>query len=261
MKTRGGTVNQPLEGYRVLDLSWQGPGPYCALILAQLGADVIVVDDGSPRGRAARAPGAVGAYMERIGRYARRECRRIALDLKHPDGQRVTQQLVARADVLIEGFRPGVAARLGLGAEELTGRYPRLVYCSISGFGQNGPYRAAAGHDINYLALAGLLGLTGASDGAPVVPGTIVADLAAGGLPAAVAILAALLARERSGTGCVIDAAMQEGSVALLAPILALRAAGEPMRPAGTILTGAAPWYGVYETADGRFVAVGTIEP
>lgn len=252
---------QPLAGYRVLDLTWQGPGPYCAMILAQLGADVIVVDDGSARGRAAREDGSLSRFMGRVGSYARRECRRIALDLKHPDGREVAQRLIARSDVLLEGFRPGVAKRLGLGADALRTAYPRLVYCSISGYGQDGPLRDKAGHDINYLSLAGLLGLTGAPGGPPALPGTIVADLAAGGLPAAVAVLAALLDRERSGQGRVIDVAMQEGVAALLGPVLALRAVGEPMVPAGTILTGAAPWYGVYATADGRYLAVGAIEP
>lgn len=254
-------MTQPLAGYRVLDLTWQGPGPYCALVLAQLGADVIVVDDGSARGRTARDEGSLATFMGRIGSYARRECRRIALDLKHPDGQEVVGCLLERADVVLEGFRPGVAERLGLGPATLTARYPRLVYCSISGFGQDGPYRERAGHDINYLALAGLLGVTGATGGPPALPGTIVADLAAGGLPAAVAVLAALLERERTGHGQVIDVAMQEGVAALLGPLLALRAAGEPMAPAGTILTGAAPWYAVYPTADDRYLSVGAIEP
>lgn len=254
-------MSRPLSGYRVVDLTWQGPGPYCALILAQLGAEVVVVDDGSARGRAARDAGSLARFMGRVGSYARRQCRRIALDLKHPEGHEIVHRMISRSDVLLEGFRPGVADRLGLGAAALTATYPRLIYCSISGYGQDGPYREKAGHDINYLALAGLLGLTGTDDGALALPGTIVADLAAGGLPAAVAILAALLDRERGGHGRVIDVSMHEGVAALLAPMLALRAAGEPMMPGGTILTGAAPWYATYATADGRSLAVGAIEP
>jgi alpha-methylacyl-CoA racemase len=252
----------PLAGIRVLDLTRYGPGPYCAMLLGDLGADVIVVDEATPpeqRGR--RAGSAELAELLQAMEFMRRNARRIALDLRHPDGQAVMQRLVARADVLLEGFRPGVAARLGLDAETLRRAHPRLVYCSISGYGQAGPYRERAGHDINYLALGGLLGLTGAAGGPPVLPGTLVADLAAGGLPAAVAILGALLARERSGAGRTLDVAVQEGVAALVAPLLALYGAGEPVGRGEAIFTGAAPWYGVYETADGRHLAVGAIEP
>jgi crotonobetainyl-CoA:carnitine CoA-transferase CaiB-like acyl-CoA transferase len=193
--------------------------------------------------------------------YMRRNARRIALDLRHPDGQVVIQRLIGQADVLIESFRPGVAARLSLGYEELGERHQRLIYCSISGYGQSGPYRDRQGHDINYLALGGLLALTGTADGPPSLPGTLVADLAGGGLPATVAILGALLARERTGRGQYIDVSLQEGIVGLLSPMIALQLAGWQVGRGSSVLTGAAPWYRVYPTSDGRYVSVGAIEP
>lgn len=253
----------PLAGVRVLDFSMYGPGPYCSMLLGDLGADLVVVDEGSPRlarGRRHR-PETNTADLTQPLEYMRRNARRIALDLKHPDGQHIVQRLAGRADVLIESFRPGVAARLGLGHEDLRRRHPRLVYCSISGYGQSGPYRDWQGHDINYLALGGLLDMTGNPDGAPVLPGTLVADLAAGGLPAVVAILGALLARERSGEGQFIDVSLQEGVVGLLSPMLALAKAGWPVERGASVLTGGAPWYRVYGTSDGRYIAVGAIEP
>jgi len=173
----------------------------------------------------------------------------------------VVQRLVSRADVLIESFRPGVAARLGLDQEQLREQHQRLIYCSISGYGQSGPYRDWQGHDINYLSLGGLLGLTGAPDGPPIVPGTLVADLAGGGLPAAIAILGALLGRERSGEGQFIDVSLQEGVVGLLSPMIALALAGWSVGRGTSVLSGGAPWYRVYATSDGRYLAVGAIEP
>lgn len=253
----------PLAGYRVVDLTRYGPGPYCAMLLGDLGAEVVAVDDGSPadsRGRRGEVDGEVAELLRSV-EFMRRRASRIALDLRHPDGQEVMQRLVARADVLLEGFRPGVAARLGLDAGMLLEQHPRLVYCSISGYGQHGPYRLRAGHDINYLALGGLLGLTGLAGGPPVVPGTLIADLAGGGLPAAVAVLGALLARERTGTGQYIDASVQEGVTALVAPMLSLMYAGQPVARGTSAFTGAAPWYGVYDTSDGGHIAVGAIEP
>ncbi|HUG17152.1 MAG TPA: CaiB/BaiF CoA-transferase family protein [Thermomicrobiales bacterium] len=257
------TSDAPLAGYRVVDLTRYGPGPYCAMLLGDLGADVIVVDDGTPpesMGRRGAMGGEVAELLKAV-EFMRRRARRIALDLRQSDDQLVMRRLIERADVVLEGFRPGVAARLGLDADTLLAEHPRLVYCSISGYGQDGPYRTMAGHDINYLALGGLLGLTGAAGGLPVAPGTLVADLAGGGLPAAVAVLGALLARERSGSGQHIDVSVQEGVAALVAPLLSLLHGGQPVERGTSVFTGAAPWYGVYETADGAHVAVGAIEP
>lgn len=256
-------MSPPLAGYRVLDLSRYGPGPYCSMLLGDLGADVIVVDDGTPahsRGRRATPDNTDDDLTQPLA-YMRRNARRIALDLKHPDGQLVVQRLVGRTDVLIESFRPGVAARLGIGHETLRKRYSRLVYCSLSGYGQTGPYRDWQGHDINYLALGGLLSLTGAATGPPTPSGTLVADLAGGGLPAAVAILGALLGRERTGDGQYVDVSLQEGVVGLISPIIALAQAGWIVERGNSVLSGAAPWYRVYTTSDGRYLAVGAIEP
>jgi alpha-methylacyl-CoA racemase len=191
----------------------------------------------------------------------RRNARRIALDLKHPDGQAVVQKLVERADVVLESFRPGVAARLGLGHEDLLKCYPQLVYCSISGYGQDGPYARRPGHDLNYLALGGFLHMTGQSSGPPVIPGTIIADLAAGGQQAVIGILAALLAKTKTGRGQFIDISLQEGIVALMAPMLALVTTGQRAERGQTLLTGATPWYNVYETSDKRYLAVAALEP
>lgn len=262
-----------LSHYRILDLTRHGPGPYCAMLLGDLGADVTVVDEATPpetRGRRTAAeetaPDAQRDFATMTG-FVRRNARRIALNLKHPDGQQVIQRLIARADVLVEGFRPGVAARLGLDPNELLARHPRLIYCSISGYGQQEPYRNHPGHDINYLALGGLLGTTGPAGGPPSLPGTLIADFAAGGLSTAVAILAALIQRDRTGQGQYVDVSLQEGIAALMAPMLALAAARqrdaqpEPIGPGDTLLTGAAPFYAVYETADCRHVSVGALEP
>lgn len=253
----------PLAGFQVLDLSVYGPGPYCSMLLSDLGGEVIVVDDGTPEDARGRRtiPGQSAGDLTGPLEYMRRNARRIALDLKHPDGQLVVHRLVDQADVLIESFRPGVANRLGLGYEQLHHDHPRLIYCSISGYGQSGPYRDWQGHDINYLALGGLLGLTGDPSGAPILPGTLVADLAGGGLPAAVAILGALLSRERSGKGQFIDVSLQEGIVGLLSPMIALALAGWPVGRGSSVLSGGAPWYRVYATSDGRHLAVGAIEP
>jgi crotonobetainyl-CoA:carnitine CoA-transferase CaiB-like acyl-CoA transferase len=233
------------------------------MLLGDLGADVVAVDEATFPDRRGRRGAIEGDLARMLGalEYMRRNTRRIALDLRHVDGQTVMQQLVAGADVLLEGFRPGVAARLGLDPGTLIEAHPRLIICSISGYGQDGPYRDRAGHDINYLALGGLLGLTGSQDGSPVPPGSLVADLAAGGLPAAVAILGALFGRERTGRGQYVDVSVQEGVAALTSPMLGLLQAGFPVSRGASHLTGAAPWYGVYATADGRFLAVGAIEP
>ncbi|HYI15539.1 MAG TPA: CaiB/BaiF CoA-transferase family protein, partial [Thermomicrobiales bacterium] len=212
------------------------------------------------RGRRAE-PASTSDDLTKPLEYMRRNARRIALNLKHPDGQTVLQRLVSRADVLVESYRPGVAERLGLGYAELSAQNPRLIYCSISGYGQQGPYRDRQGHDINYLALGGLLTLTGQPDGPPILPGTLVADLAGGGLPAAVAILGALLGRERTNEGRFIDVSLQEGVVGLLTPMIALALAGWTTGRGSSVLSGGAPWYRTFPTSDERYVAVGAIEP
>jgi crotonobetainyl-CoA:carnitine CoA-transferase CaiB-like acyl-CoA transferase len=232
------------------------------MILGDMGADVITVDQARPASGAADAAQPMtgpGSVLGTRGGYMRRNARRVALDLKHPDARQVAHRILERADVMVESFRPGVAARLGLDPNELRDQYPRLVICSISGYGQDGPYRDRAGHDLNYIALSGLLDANRGNDGMPSVPGTVLADLAGGGMQAVVGILAALVARERTGEGQLVDVALHEGVVGLLAPLIAW-ISGATER-SWTLLTREAPWYNVYETSDGRHVAVAAVEP
>lgn len=252
----------PLEGVRVLDLSRLLPGPFCTLILSELGARVDKVED----------PHA-GDYLRLFpphlhglsGRFAalNLDKRSLALDLKHPLGRETLLRLLPRYHVLVESFRPGVLARLGLPDEALFAACPRLSVCSISGYGQDGPYRDRAGHDLNYSALAGVLSLTGAGPGAPPHPLPIqLADLGGGGLWAAAGILAALYDAERSGRGRHLDVSMCEGSLSFLLPDLGNLAAGEPVPGRGAgLLTGGAACYGVYTTRDGRHLSVAALEP
>jgi alpha-methylacyl-CoA racemase len=238
-------VSGPLSGVRVLDLSRLAPGPYCSLLLAEAGAEVTVVRGG--RGSAPIASLARGKPL-------------VTLDLRDPLGRSALARLARDADVVIEGFRPGVAARLGAGYEELARLNPRLVYCSLTGYGQHGPRSGEAGHDINYLAVSGVLGALGPPDGDPVPPLNLVADFGAGGTAAAFAIAAALFARERTGRGRYLDVSMVEGCRTMMAfhrP--AWGTAAMPARGVG-VLGGRAPAYRTYRCRDGRYVAVGALE-
>jgi alpha-methylacyl-CoA racemase len=239
----------PLAGVRVVELAGIGPGPFCAMLLADLGAEVLRVD----RPAAAR-PGWPTVLAR--GR------RSVAVDLKHPDGARVVLDLVASADALVEGFRPGVAERLGIGPDACLARNPRLVYGRVTGWGQEGPWRLAAGHDIDYVALAGALHPVGQAGGPPVPPLNLVGDFGGGGMLLALGVVAALLETGRSGTGQVVDAAMVDGAALLTTQFHELLAAGLWREERGAnLLDGGAPFYGVYETADGRHLAVGAMEP
>ena len=247
-------MSGPLDGMRVVEIGSIGPGPFCAMVLSDLGAEVIRVE---------RLEANAGAFAA-SPRYQPmlRGRRSIRIDLKHPDGPSVVLGLVEKADVLIEGFRPGVAERLGLGPEACAARNPGLVYGRMTGYGQDGPLAGRAGHDIDYLAIAGVLHGIGPGDGRPMPPLNLVGDFGGGGMLLAVGVLAALWERERSGLGQVIDASMVEGSALLGAMFHGLRAAGLwTDRRADNLLDGGAPFYDTYETADGRFVAVGAIEP
>ena len=250
----------PLAGVRVLDLSRLLPGPYATLVLADLGADVVKLED--PRG---------GDYVrwmpplagEQSGFFhaLNRNKRSLALDLRRPEGTEALRRLVRRFDVLVESFRPGVMDRLGVGWEALSRENPRLVLCSISGYGQTGPYRDRAGHDIDYVALAGVLAVNGPPE-APVPLGVQVADVAGGSWPAVVGILAALLRRGATGRGAHVDVAMVEGALAMLAlQQAAADARGTPLRRGREMLNGGGAYYGVYRTRDERFVALGALEP
>ncbi len=246
----------PLEGLRVVELVGLGPGPFCGMVLADMGAEVLRVD----RLHDARAADLSTQATNAMNRGKRS----IALDLKHPDGIDTLLRLVEQADAMFEVFRPGVAERLGLGPDACLQRNRRLVYGRLTGWGQDGPYAPRAGHDIDYLALAGALEPLGRAHEKPTPPINVLADFAGGGLLLAFGIACAVWERDRaggSGHGQVIDAAMVDGAAMLLTPFYSGRASGG-WGPRGTnfIDTGA-PFYDTYETADGKYVAIGAIEP
>jgi crotonobetainyl-CoA:carnitine CoA-transferase CaiB-like acyl-CoA transferase len=251
----------PLRGIRVLDLSRLLPGPYCTLILSDLGAEVLKVEDPGQgdylRGMPPLHGDAGGAFLA-----INRDKRSLVLDLKQPAGREVLLRLCDAYDVVVEQFRPGVLARLGLGWEVLHARNPRLVLVSVTGYGQTGPLKDRAGHDLDYVALAGLLGAWRRGQETPAVPGVQLADLVGGGVWGALGAVAALCARERTGAGRHVDVSMTEGALALLIPELGAFAetAVEPRQGTG-LLRGGNANYEVYETADGQALAVGALEP
>ncbi|OKI63380.1 CaiB/BaiF CoA transferase family protein [Micromonospora sp. CB01531] len=254
-----------LAGIRVVDLSRQAPGPYCSMLLADFGADVVLVEPpgGSTRGRETNSYWELERDPEVSGYAAlRRNKRSISLDLKDPAEREIMDRLVDRADVLIEGFRPGVAERLGVDARRCRERNPGLVYCSITGYGQDGPLAQAAGHDLNYLALSGMLETMADPTGRPVPPLNLLADFAGGGLMAAYAIMVALLHRERTGVGQEIDLAMLDGAFSLLSHAASLHfARGADLQARRFFLSGQLPQYDSYRSADGSWYAVGALEP
>ena len=240
----------PLAGLRVVELGGIGPGPFCGMLLADLGAEVIRVD--RPRDHGA----------ETLHPVAHRSRRSVTIDLKHQGGVDLALRLVERADALVEGFRPGVAERLGLGPDVCLARNPRLVYGRMTGWGQDGPLAADPGHDINYIAVAGALGAIGPRDGDPVVPLNLVGDMGGGGMLLALGIAAALVHAGRSGVGQVVDAAMTDGTALQLAVVHGLAARGLwSDRRGSNLLDGGAPFYRTYRCADGGHVAVGALEP
>lgn len=249
--TSSADVGGPLVGLWVIELASLAPGPFAATVLADLGAEVVRVD----RIQEARGD---SPPSDPLGRGRRS----IALDLKHAAGTEVILRLVERADVLVEGYRPGVCERLGIGPDECLERNPGLVYARMTGWGQDGPLSPWAGHDINYLAVSGALEPVGPAGAPPTPPINYVADFGGGGMLCVVGILAALRERERSGRGQVVDAAMVDGSALLSAYLHGLRAQGMWPGPRGeNVLDGGAPFYRTYVCADGRYVAVGAIEP
>lgn len=246
-------MNGPLHGLRIVELSAIGPVPFCGALLADLGADVVRVDRVLP-------PGSEPEQPPRFDFYNRNK-RSVAFDLKAPQGVNAVLGLVARADVLLEGFRPGVTERLGLGPAVCLARNPRLVYGRMTGWGRDGPLAQEAGHDINYLAITGALGSLGAPGTPPPPPLNLVADLGGGAMYLAVGVLAAAWAARDSGRGQVVDAAMVDGVAHLMSAFQAYRQQGTWTANRGeNIVDGGAPFYGTYETADGRYVAVGAIE-
>lgn len=250
---RAGSPSGPLRGIRVVELAGIGPAPFCGLVLSDLGADVVRLDR-TAAAAAANPAAAPGNVLDR-GR------RSLAVDLKSPEGVALALDLVAGADVLIEGFRPGVAERLGLGPQECRARNPRLVYGRMTGWGQDGPLADRAGHDIDYIALAGALGAFGRAGGPPVAPLNVVGDFGGGGLLLALGVVAALFEVARGGEGQVVDAAMVDGAALLMVPFYAAAAMGF-WGPRGTnLLDSGTPYYDAYRCADGGWVAVGALEP
>ena len=258
-----------LDGIRVLDLTRLAPGPFCTMILADLGAEVIRIEEpGPPTGRRAQQAGSAGVQMP--GRSfagspynaLNRNKKSLGLNLKSGPGREVYARLAQRADVVVEEFRPGVAKRLGIDYETLAARNSRLIYCAITGYGQSGPYRDVVGHDINYIATAGALSIMGPPGGKPAIPHNLLADYAGGGMHAAIGILAALMARHRTGQGQYVDVAMLDGTIALLAQTFSSFFANGKLPARGaTRLDGGAPNYDRYETADGKYITVAALEP
>ncbi|MGH9059384.1 MAG: CaiB/BaiF CoA transferase family protein [Acidimicrobiales bacterium] len=247
-------MSGPLTGFRVVEVAGIGPGPFAAMMLSDMGADVLRVD---------RASAVAGGDPDRPPLdLLTRGRRSVGIDLKHPEGPATVLRLVARADALIEGFRPGVAERLGIGPEPCLAANSRLVYGRMTGWGQEGPYAAAAGHDIDYIALAGALAPIGGPGRPPAIPLNLVGDFGGGGMVLAFGLVCGMLEASRSGRGQVVDAAMVDGAAALTTMFHGLSAMGIWNEERGTnFLDGGAHFYQVYETADGRHVAVGAIEP
>lgn len=243
----------PVAGLKIVEFAGLGPAPFCAMLLSDLGADVIRVDRMPDASTAAARPG-----LEPLNRGRRS----IAVDLKHPDGVGVVLDLVRDADAVLEGFRPGVMERLGLGPQRCLEVNPGLVFGRVTGWGQDGPYAHTAGHDLNYIALAGVLDTFGLRTTPPVAPLNLIGDFGGGGMLLAVGVLAAIIQAQRSGRGQVIDASMVEGASLLATMIHGLRAADEWVDERGSNFNDSGShYYNVYETADGRYVTVAAIEP
>ena len=243
------TASGPLVGLRVIEFAGIGPGPFACMLLSDMGADVVTIDRPNKK---------LGDKTNITGRG-----RSIVLcDLKNPDGLDQVLQLLEKADVLVEGFRPGVMERLGLGPEDVVKRCPRLIYGRMTGWGQHGTLTQAAGHDLNYIAITGALHAIGSFEGPPVPPLNLVGDYGGGSLYLIVGILAALQERHRSGRGQVVDAAMSDGVISLMTNFVAHSLRGLFKEQRGSnMLDGGAPYYGVYETADKKYVSIGPIEP
>jgi alpha-methylacyl-CoA racemase len=242
----------PLEGYKVVEMVGLGPAPFCGMMLADMGAEVIRID------RRASAGGSDAARFDVTARGRRS----LGIDLKKPGGADTVLRLIDQADILIEGFRPGVMERLGLGPQECQARNPKLVYGRMTGWGQHGPLAHAAGHDINYIALTGALHAIGRPGEPPVVPLNYIGDFGGGAMFLAFGVVCAVLQAQHSGRGQVVDAAMTDGAALLSAMMYGFKAAGAWSNQRGeNLLDGGAHFYGTYACADGKYVAIGSIEP
>jgi crotonobetainyl-CoA:carnitine CoA-transferase CaiB-like acyl-CoA transferase len=245
-----------LDGIKIMNMCWTGPGAFCTEMLSDLGADVIRISDVNPETHGSLTMMVFSDYP------GLRNCRTFGINLKTEAGREVYKDLARRADVVMEGFRPGVVKRLGIDYDTIKAVNPRIIYTSLSGYGQDGPYRDIVGHELNYLAISGFLDLTGPKGGKPAIPGSVIADWC-GGLSAGVGILAALMARERTGEGQFLDVSITDAITEVTSmqtnPYLYKR--GTVPKRGETIWNGKYPWYNVYETKDGKHVTIATFEP
>ena len=258
----------PLAGIKILDLSRLAPGPYGVMLLGDMGADVIRIEEaGPPTGRRAEQQGGAAAQKARDERDSafmphHRNKRSICLNLKSPEGLEIFYDLVRQSDILLEEFRPDVKYRLKIDYDRLAGLNPRLIYCSLTGYGQDGPYRDVVGHDINYISHAAALSMVGQKDGPPAIPSNWMADMAGGGMQAALAIMFALYAREKTGRGQYVDVAMLDGVVSLLEMNVAdYFQHGDKNLRGEAMNNGGSPWYNTYQCADGKWLSIGPFEP
>ena len=244
----------PLAGIKVIEFAGIGPGPFCGMLLSDMGADVVRID------RPGKSMSAIP--METHCEVLNRGRRSVVLDLKSTEGVRAAKELIAKADIVIEGFRPGVMEKLGLGPEDCIALRPSLIYGRMTGWGQDGALASSAGHDVNYIALTGALDAIGAAGGPPIPPLVLVGDFGGGGMLLALGVLAAHIEAKHSGVGQVVDAAMVDGSALLMSAIYGMKAAGHWDGGRGNnVLDGGAPWYSVYEMKDGLYGSVAAIEP
>lgn len=243
----------PLKGYKIIEFGAVGPVPFAGMLLSDMGAEVLRIDRVSPSG--------LGIKKDAIYNVTDRGRKSICVDIKSKEGLNVVLDLVSKADALIEGYRPGVMERLGVGPDKVMSLNPRIVYGRMTGMGQSGPMSNIVGHDINYLAMSGALSMLGRKTSPPAVPLNLVADLGGGALYLCIGILAALLEAKESGEGQVVDAAMSDGVTSLLSTYYGLFASGQwTSQRESNFLDGGAPWYNVYETKDNQYVAVGAVE-
>ena len=258
-----------LEGIKILDFTRNAPGMFCTMVLGDLGAEVLMVERPMDAQLAEYQSLVAGINSPEDARRSadynalQRNKRSITLNLREPEAREIVYRLAEDSDVLVEGFRPGVMDRLGAGYQKISEVNPRLVYCSISGYGQDGPYASMAGHDINYISFAGALGLFGHSEQEPpAIPLNLVADYAGGGLCAAVGILAALMARGQTGRGQYVDISMTDGVLYMMASLISGHfAQGDKFQRGTNRLNGGAPYYNVYQTKDGKYFTIAAIEP
>ena len=250
-----------LKDHKMLDLSRLLPGPYCSLLLADLGMEVLKIEDPE-----------LGDYMRGMGPVRKKDSayflalnrnkKSMLLNLKVKEGKEIFNRLIDTYDILLEGFRPGVMDRLGIGYQELKSRNPGVIFCSLSGYGQDGPYKERSGHDINYIGLGGILELTGPKDGDPTIPGAQIADIGGGGMMAAIAILAAIVHREKTGEGQYLDVAMHDGVISWLSIHAGRYFMDNELPKRGEMhLSGRFACYQVYPTKDGRHISLGALEP